>query len=102
MALIILLGLGTWQVERLHWKEGLIAERQAQLAAPPESLPASAGDWHAFDFRRVAVSGRWRDDLEQAFGVATYRDQLGHHLLTPLIRAEGKAVLVDRGRVPAD
>lgn len=29
-ALILLLGLGTWQVERLHWKENLIATRQAR------------------------------------------------------------------------
>ena len=37
-ALLVLLGLGTWQVQRLHWKEALIAERQAGLAAP-------ATDW---------------------------------------------------------
>ena len=41
-ALAVLIGLGTWQVERLHWKRALIAEREAQLAAPPEPLPATA------------------------------------------------------------
>ena len=40
---VLLLGLGTWQVQRLHWKEGLIAAREARLAAPPVDLPA-AGD----------------------------------------------------------
>ena len=33
-AVLALLALGTWQVQRLHWKEGLIAERQAGLSAP--------------------------------------------------------------------
>ena len=34
-ALAVLLGLGTWQIERLIWKEGLIAERHAAVTAPP-------------------------------------------------------------------
>jgi surfeit locus 1 family protein len=38
------LGLGSWQVQRLHWKEGLIAARAAQLAAPHEPLPAASAD----------------------------------------------------------
>ena len=25
----ILIGLGTWQIQRLHWKVGLIAQREA-------------------------------------------------------------------------
>ena len=40
LGVAILIALGTWQVERLHWKEALIAERAAQLAAPAEPLPA--------------------------------------------------------------
>jgi surfeit locus 1 family protein len=100
--LLVLLGLGTWQIERLDWKERLIAERQARLAAPAEPLPADAEDWRAFDFRRVQVSGAFRHDLEQLFGAFAIDGQLGHHVLTPLIRPDGAAVLVDRGWVPAD
>ena len=43
--LLVLLGLGTWQVERLQWKEALIAERRAGLAAPVAPLPVTAEDW---------------------------------------------------------
>jgi surfeit locus 1 family protein len=100
-ALIVLVSLGTWQVERLRWKEALIAERTAQLAAPAALLPAQA-DWPAWSFRRVEALGTFRHDLEQLFGASTYDGQLGHHVLTPLLRADGSALLVDRGWVPAD
>ena len=36
----VLVALGTWQLERLSWKEGLIAELDAKLAAKPTDLPA--------------------------------------------------------------
>jgi len=100
-ALVVLVSLGTWQVERLRWKEALIAERDARLAAPAELLPAQA-DWPAWEFRRVEVQGAFRHDLEQLFGASAHDGQLGHHVLTPLVRPDGSALLVDRGWVPAD
>jgi surfeit locus 1 family protein len=101
VALVVLLSLGTWQVERLHWKEALIAERDARLAAPAALLPADA-DWPAWDFRRVEVRGTFRHDLEQLFGASGHAGEVGHHVLTPLVRPDGTALLVDRGWVPAD
>lgn len=104
--LAVLLALGTWQLERLEWKRGLIAARTAQLAAPPEALPlglpATADAWRAWDFRKVETRGRFRHDQEQLFGASTYQGRLGHHVLTPLLRPDGSAVLIDRGWVPAD
>jgi surfeit locus 1 family protein len=102
LGLIVLAALGTWQIERLAWKRDLIARREAQLAAPVEPLPASAEDWRSWDFRPVVVHGEFRHDLEQLFGVAAIDGQVGHHVLTPLVRQDGAAVLVDRGWVPAD
>ncbi len=101
-ALALLLGLGSWQVQRLHWKEGLIAARTARLAGPPAPLPATADDWRLWDFRKASVRGTFRHDLEQRFGAFTLDDQFGQHILTPLVRPDGAAVLVDRGFVPAD
>ena len=102
LGLTVLVGLGTWQLDRLHWKEALIAERQTRLAAPAEPLPAGAQDWRAWDFRPAVAEGEFRHDLEQLFGVAALNGQVGHHVLTPLVRQDGAAVLVDRGWVPAD
>jgi surfeit locus 1 family protein len=64
----VLVGLGTWQVERLQWKEQLIATRAAQLAAPPEALPAGNADWAAWDFRKAHATGVFRHDLEPPTG----------------------------------
>jgi len=99
---IVLVGLGTWQLERLQWKEQLIAERTARLAAPPETLPADSAVWAMWDFRKVRVAGTFRHDLEQLFGARAIGGVFGHHLLTPLVRVDGPAILVDRGWVPAD
>ena len=102
LALVALVALGTWQLERLAWKRDLIAAREAQLTAPPELLPATAEDWRSWDFRRVTVHGEFRHDLEQLFGVAAIDGRYGHHVLTPLLLPHGVAVLIDRGWVPAD
>jgi surfeit locus 1 family protein len=102
LALVALVALGTWQLERLAWKRDLIATRAAQLAAPAALLPATASDWRAWDFRPAIVQGEFRHQLEQLFGVAAIDGRVGHHALTPLIRPDGVAVLIDRGWVPAD
>jgi surfeit locus 1 family protein len=102
LVLVALVALGTWQVERLAWKRDLISRRQAQLAAPAASLPTTADDWQAWDFRPVKVQGEFRHDLEQLSGVAAIDGRVGHHVLTPLVRPGGVAILIDRGWVPAD
>lgn len=105
VATLFLLALGTWQMQRLAWKEALIAEREAGLATPEMPLPDSFEDGEpaeAFDFRPVTVTGVFRHDLEQLYGARARANMLGHHVLTPLVPEEGPAVLVDRGWVPAD
>jgi surfeit locus 1 family protein len=102
LALVALVALGTWQLDRLAWKRDLIATRQAQLAAPAASLPAIAEDWRRWDFRLAIVQGEFRHDLEQLYGVTAIDGKVGHHVLTPLVRPDGPAVLIDRGWVPAD
>ena len=42
-AFIVLVGLCVWQVQRLYWKQALIAERETRVAAEPVSLPAPSG-----------------------------------------------------------
>ena len=41
-ALVVLLGLGTWQLERKAWKEALIATLDRRLNEAPVALPPPA------------------------------------------------------------
>ncbi|MEV8465252.1 SURF1 family protein [Fluviibacterium sp. DFM31] len=36
----VLVGLGVWQVQRLGWKQGVLAEIEARIGAAPVALPA--------------------------------------------------------------
>lgn len=109
LAFIVLIGLGTWQVQRKAWKEGLIAALDAQLAAPPIALPAPAS-WPTLDrktdeYRRVFFRATF-DNSKEALVFAppsTFRpdvDGPGYWVFTPAKLADGGTVMVNRGFVP--
>ena len=61
IALAILISLGTWQVERLHWKEGLladIAERRAAVPVPLADIESMAEQGGDIEYRTVTAAGR--------------------------------------------
>jgi surfeit locus 1 family protein len=98
-----LIGLGTWQVERLHWKQGLIAERTAAVSAPPVALPRSLEAARALEFHRVEAKGVLLNDREVAVHAIERRSGgAGYLVLTPLRLADGALVFVERGWVPTD
>lgn len=101
-ALIVLVGLCLWQVQRLHWKQDLIADREARVAAEPIALPAEGGDAAAFDYRRVRLDGVFRHDKELFLGARSMNGNVGYQVLTPFELSGGGAVLVDRGWVPVE
>ncbi|WET74524.1 SURF1 family protein [Rhizobium croatiense] len=101
IALAILISLGTWQVERLHWKEGLLADIATRQAAAPVPLAdieamAASGD---IEYRKVTATGRYINNKERHF-FATWRGQTGFYVYTPLELADGRILFVNRGFVP--
>jgi surfeit locus 1 family protein len=98
--LLLLLGLGFWQIQRLHWKEGLIAERQAATSAAPVPLPNSLREARGMEFRHVFVDGVFRNGKEIYVYAAPRAGEIGFDVLTPLIRTDGRVVFVNRGFVP--
>ena len=100
-ALIVLVALGLWQVERLAWKLDLISQREAALAAPARNLAASGRV--ELGFSKVRVVGRFAHDQEVHLVAPPRRGRLGYHIITPLARGgAGPLVLVDRGWVPTE
>jgi surfeit locus 1 family protein len=106
----ILTGLGVWQVERLAWKEGLIAAVTQRMAAAPVPAPAP-GAWPALDFdaleyQPVTVAGRF-DNTHEAYVIYSLTSPkgplggVGYEVMTPLVTDAGWTVYVNRGFVPA-
>ncbi|MEM1200667.1 MAG: SURF1 family protein [Pseudomonadota bacterium] len=96
-ALAILVGLGTWQLQRLAWKEGLIAHLETRLAAAPVSLPATLTQ--ESDFLRVKLRGTY-DHAKAQYFYTLNKGEIGWRVLTPFQPASGAPVMVDRGYVP--
>jgi surfeit locus 1 family protein len=111
LAFAVLIGLGTWQLERKAWKEGLIATLTERLAAPPSALPPALA-WPRLDrasdeYRRVAFNGTFdyaKEGLVYAAASAFRPDVsgVGYWVFTPARLADGAIVMVNRGFVPQD
>ena len=97
-AFLILLGLGTWQMERLRWKESLLADITARADATPVAAPDAAADLP--EYTPVFADGVFRHDLELLLIPRTRAGVAGAHVLTPLVRPGAPAILVNRGFVP--
>ena len=100
--LLLLLALGSWQIERLFWKEDLIAQRQAAVAAPPVPAPHSLEEARGIEFRHVTDEGVFLHDKEIFLGATSEAGEQGYQVLTPLLEPSGRVVFVNRGFIPAD
>lgn len=99
VGVLVLVGLGTWQLQRLAWKENLIRVAEAGLAAPAIDLPAGA-DLAGLEFRHVTARGMYLHDAAVGFGLAAVGGLPGGRLLTPMRLEDGRVILVDRGWLP--
>jgi len=101
-AMIVTIGLGTWQIQRLDWKQNIIDSiEKAKIEAPLASLPPNE-TIAAHEFARVALSGWWEKDIEFHVTPRYFKEKLGYHIFTPLRLKDGRTVMVNRGWVPAD
>nr|WP_255616485.1 SURF1 family protein [Microvirga puerhi] len=111
IALGILIGLGTWQLQRKTWKEGLIAQIQSRAYGEPGAIVPET-DWSRWraasdEFRRVRVTGTLLNQFETpVYGLAPAApggsSAQGYYLMTPLRLADGAVVMVNRGFVPME
>ena len=111
VAFAILISLGFWQVQRLQWKEALIASVNARLDAPPVPAPGP-GAWPdledaGLEYQPVTVTGHFLHPKEAHVFTTLNSPKgtfggMGYFVMTPLETPEGWLVYVNRGFVPED
>jgi surfeit locus 1 family protein len=93
-----LVSLGVWQLQRLEWKEGIIAAASEMIAAEPIPLPATP-DPAQDRYRAVTVSGSFTG--EEAHVLTSTREEGPGFLVIAAYKTEdGRRILIDRGFVP--
>lgn len=95
---LILVALGSWQIQRLHWKEAILARIEAKIAAAPVGLPARP-DPARDQYLPVIASGHLTGQgLRVLTGIKLKGP--GHLILDVLALADGRRVMVDLGFRP--
>lgn len=93
------LALCGWQVQRLSWKQDLIARIERQVHAEPVAPPpATALVSKSDEYRRLRLHGRF--EPREVLVHATTELGGGHWVIAPLRLEDGSTVLVNRGFVP--
>lgn len=111
LVLAVLISLGTWQLDRLAWKNELIAQVQARTTRAPVPAPPP-GEWDRIDrshdeYLPVTASGQF-DHARETLIYSVLSDAKGPFkgpgfvVVTPLVQADGSVILVNRGFVPED
>lgn len=105
---VLLLGLGVWQLQRLAWKENLLAEMAAQQNAPPVTMLRH--DDAAMEYKRAVLSGLIDRGAAFKLWPRTHDGKAGYHWIVPMVVASaewndkpaGILIMVDLGWVPED
>ncbi len=98
-----LVALGVWQIERLGWKEALIARVDARVSAPAVAAPGPSA-WPGVsaensEYRHVRAAGHYLPDRPVLTKAVTERGA-GYWVLSTFQARPGFTVLVNRGFVP--
>lgn len=110
LGIAILIGLGSWQLERKAWKENLIATVTTHVARAPQDLPPRASwprlapddnEYAHVTFSAVFLEGQ--EALVYSAGSSLRPDVTGqgYWVFAPARLADGNIVLVNRGFVPS-
>lgn len=101
LATVLVCGrLGLWQVARMHEKERLRDAFDSTLNLAPTAIaPLRYPAAHVG--RRVIVTGTYETGRHILLSARSHDGEVGVGVVTPLLLPDGRAVLVDRGWLPA-
>jgi surfeit locus 1 family protein len=93
----VLVSLGLWQLQRLDWKEGVLAEIEGRIGAAPVAIPA-APDPERDLYLPVTAQGEL--GAASLHVLVSTRDQgAGHRIISVFELEDGRRVMVDEGYV---
>ena len=95
-AIAVLCALGSWQAQRLQWKNNLIGQMEAARAAGPKDVAFTDIEGDAPLYAQML--GRYGAQIFHV-GPRTYKGESGYHLFVPFVM-DGGSVLVNRGWIP--
>ena len=102
MALLILVSLGTWQLERLRWKTDILSSMKESLSLPPLKITSQVIDnIDQYSFRRIQLTGNYLYKDNITIYSKVFNKKVGKHLIVPLETKYG-IILVNRGFIPSD
>lgn len=101
-AVIIMLGLGVWQLQRLQWKTEIMERIGERIAQEPVTFDKMNDDPAKDEYLRVRLRGSFVHDQELYLAARSRNNNVGFHVITPFVLTNGMAVLVNRGWVPSD
>lgn len=102
-AVLVMIRLGFWQLDRLHQRRAFNARVEEQLTRSAIELNPNNLDTDLFnmEYREGIVRGEYDFDRQVVLRNQDWQGRLGVHVVTPLIiQGSEQAILVDRGWIP--
>ncbi len=97
LMLTVMIGLGTWQLQRLAWKTQKLAQIESRMRMPAVPMPDTLDKPDDWEYRRVTLAGHFIHGHEFLVKPRTLDGVNGSHMLVPFERASGSIVMVNRG-----
>lgn len=96
----VLLYLGFWQMQRLAWKEGILAEIDARMTGAPIALPQDPTETED-EYIAIELSGLIGSEELHVLTSGTAAGT-GYQVITALETSDGRRVLLDLGLLPLE
>ncbi|MCP5149939.1 MAG: SURF1 family protein [Chromatiales bacterium] len=99
LLLALLLGLGTWQLDRATQKSRLLEAFEAARSSQPRPFDPTA--LASTTYQHVEARGRFLADRQYLLDNRTHAGRAGYHVLSVMVMADARhGLLVNRGWVP--
>ena len=101
IGILILLGLGAWQVQRLGQKTALIASLEQRMGSEPIALAEAMtkrGQGENIEYLKIKLTGQF-DPANYFRKVTSFNGDPGWEIIAPFKIEDGRFVLVDLGAI---